>query len=52
MYNTKVNVVKTPDLTKMQAVKIDQRTTIYIAQGENPQEARDRYTERQNAKKF
>jgi hypothetical protein len=37
---------KSPDLSKLVAVIIDHRTTIYIAQGADVEEARDRYMAR------
>jgi hypothetical protein len=46
MYEKKQVVHKTPDLTKMQAVVIDARTVIYIAEGSNPKEAKERYLSR------
>ena len=50
MYEKK-QIVKSPDLTKMQAVVIDFRTIIYIAQGADPEEARSRYLSRLETKK-
>jgi hypothetical protein len=41
---------KSPDLTKMQAVVIDFRTTIYIAPGADPEIARSRYLSRMDNK--
>lgn len=46
MYEKKQPVFKSPDLTKMQLVAIDQRTKIYIALDADPEEARKRYQER------
>jgi putative ubiquitin-RnfH superfamily antitoxin RatB of RatAB toxin-antitoxin module len=46
MYEKKQPVFKSPDLTKMQLVAIDQRTKIYIALDADPDEARKRYQER------
>jgi hypothetical protein len=43
-------IFKTPDITKMQEVVINPRTKIYIAVGADPNEARDRYQARQDAK--
>jgi len=40
--NTKANFTS-PDLSKMKAVIIDHRTTIYIAQGADSEEARYKY---------
>lgn len=46
MYEKKQAIHKAPDLTKMQAVVIDNRTTIYIAVDADPKEARKRYNTR------
>ncbi len=43
MYDKKQVVFKSPDLSKLQAVIIDRNTVIYIAPGDNPEEARTRY---------
>jgi hypothetical protein len=46
MYPTKNNIkanFTSPDLSKMKAVIIDHRTTIYIAQGADSEEARYKY---------
>jgi hypothetical protein len=37
---------KSPDLSKLKAVIIDHRTTIYIAQDADIEEARDKYLSR------
>jgi hypothetical protein len=37
---------KSPDLSKLKAVIIDHRTTIYIAQEADSEEARDKYLSR------
>ncbi|MBK7710670.1 MAG: hypothetical protein IPN67_02935 [Bacteroidales bacterium] len=37
---------KSPDLTKLKAVIIDHRTTIYIAQDADSEAARDKYLSR------
>jgi len=50
MQERKQIVFKTPDITKMQEVVINARTKIYIAIGADPEEARSRYWERQDAK--
>jgi hypothetical protein len=50
MQERKQIVFKTPDVTKMQEVVINQRTKIYIAIGADPDEARSRYWARQDAK--
>jgi len=39
---------KSPDIKKLQAVKIDRKTTIYIALGANPEESKKRYFIRNN----
>ncbi len=49
MFEKKHNIIKSPDLTKMQRVEIDHRTTIYIAQGADPEEARSRYNNRKKS---
>jgi hypothetical protein len=50
MQEKKPITFKTPDITKMQEVVINHRTKIYIAVGADPDEARDRYQARQDAK--
>ena len=50
MIDRKQNVIKSPDLTKLQMVVIDQRTKIYIAHDADPEEARSRYFNRLIAK--
>jgi hypothetical protein len=50
MQERKQIVFKTPDITKMQEVVINPRTKIYIAIGADPEEARNRYWARQDAK--
>jgi hypothetical protein len=50
MQDKKQNNFKTPDLSKMQEVIIDDRTKIYIAMGANAEEAKGRYRSRQEAK--
>jgi hypothetical protein len=50
MQEKKQIVYKTPDVTKMQEVVINQRTKLYIAIGADPDEARSRYWARQDAK--
>jgi hypothetical protein len=50
MQERKQNIFKTPDITKMQEVVINNRTKIYIAVGADPEEARSRYWDRQDAK--
>jgi hypothetical protein len=52
MYTPKQNAPKMPDFTKLQAVRIDHRTRIYIALDADPEEARNRYHERLKERKF
>jgi hypothetical protein len=49
MQEKKSNILKTPDLSKMQEVVINQRTIIYIAEA-NRNEAGSRYQAKQDAK--
>jgi len=46
MYEKKQVVFKSPDLSKMQAVVIDHKTTIYIENGSDPKKAKHRYFSR------
>lgn len=50
MQEKKQIVFKTPDITRMQEVVINDRTRIYIAIGADAEEARTRYWARQDAK--
>ncbi len=50
MQEKKQQVFKTPDITRMQEVVINERTKIYIALGADAEEARSRYWARQDAK--
>ncbi len=50
MQDKKQTTFRTPDITKMQEVVINHRTKIYIAIGADPEEARNRYWARQDAK--
>ena len=50
MQEKKQIIFKTPDITKLQEVVINHRTKIYIAVGADPEEARNRYQARQDAK--
>jgi hypothetical protein len=43
---------ESPNVNKMQAVVIDHKTTIYIAQDANPEEAKKRYLSRINRKEI
>lgn len=49
-YKKKKNDFESPDLNKMQAVFIDNRTTIYIELGANIEEAKERFLSRANRK--
>jgi hypothetical protein len=46
----KRGVISSPDINKMQLVFIDERTQIYISKDADPEEAKLRYKERENAK--
>jgi len=46
MQERKHSIFKTPDITKMQEVVINNNTKIYIAVGADPEEARSRYWNR------
>jgi hypothetical protein len=50
MFDKKQSSFKTPNLRELQEVVIDARTKIYIAIGDNPEEAKSRYLSRQEAK--
>ena len=50
MFEKKQTNFKTPDLGKLQEVVIDARTKIYIAIGANPEDAKNRYLSRLEAK--
>lgn len=50
MSEKKHNNYDSPDLGKLQAVEIDHKTTIYIAKGADPEEAKQRYLYRINPK--
>lgn len=43
MYEKKHEVFKSPDLSKLQEVRIDVKTTIYIALDADPDQARKNY---------
>jgi len=47
----KLTNFKSPDLKKLQEVVIDERTKIYIATDEDPEQARKRYLSRLKFKK-
>jgi hypothetical protein len=46
MSEKKQNNFESPNISKLQAVVIDYRTTIYIAMGADPKEAKKRYLDR------
>lgn len=46
MQERKQIIMKSPDITKMQEVVINQNTKIYIAVGADPEEARSRHWNR------
>jgi hypothetical protein len=52
MYEKKQNTYTSPDLTKMQAIVIDAKTTIYAALDVDPKVVRSNYFARINAKKL
>ena len=49
MFDKKINVIVSPDLSKLQAVIINERTTIYIDKDSDPGDARKLYEERRQA---
>lgn len=51
MNDRKQIVFKSPDLSRLQLVVINKKTRIYIAEGEDPEEARSRYFARLEFKK-
>jgi putative ubiquitin-RnfH superfamily antitoxin RatB of RatAB toxin-antitoxin module len=51
MVEKKQNIFKSPDITKLQEVVIDLKTSIYIPLDADPEEARSRYLERVNRKR-
>ena len=46
MYEKKHEHFKSPDLSKLQAVVIDRNTVIYVAIGDDPVEAKERFIAR------
>jgi len=50
MFEKKQMSFKSPDMSKLQEVKIDLKTRIYIALDADPEEARARYWERKDSK--
>ena len=51
MSDKKQNGFKSPDLSKLQIVVIDEKTRIYVDLEEDPEEAKKRYLERLENKK-
>lgn len=51
MLEKKLNIVKSPDLSKLKEVIIDHRTKIYIAPGADIDEAKERYFTRIKSRK-
>ncbi|MGC9355191.1 MAG: hypothetical protein ACP5D9_15195 [Mariniphaga sp.] len=51
MFDKKQNSFKSPDLHKMQEVIINARTRIYVEVGQDPEEAKERYLERLEARR-
>jgi len=49
MFDKKVNVIVSPDLNKLKAVHIDDRTTIYVDINSNSDDAKKLYEERRQA---
>ena len=50
MSDKKVNNFSSPDLSKLQAVIVDHRTTIYIPLGADKEKAKNRYLHQMNSK--
>lgn len=51
MIEKKSSTFKSPDLTKLKEVIVDHRTKIYIAQGADVEEAKNRYLFRITARR-
>ncbi|MCJ7446279.1 MAG: hypothetical protein MUO72_01160 [Bacteroidales bacterium] len=51
MFEKKLNIIKSPDLSKLKEVIIDHRTKIYIAPEADIEEARNRYLSRIKTRK-
>jgi len=51
MLEKKQNIFKSPDLSKLKEVVVDHRTRIYIAQGADIEEAKNRYLSRITARR-
>ncbi|MBE9467048.1 MAG: hypothetical protein IMY72_01855 [Bacteroidetes bacterium] len=49
MREKKTNNFQSPDLNKLQGVIIDQKTTIYIPLGSDPEKAKTRYFHQRNS---
>jgi len=50
MFEKKINIIKSPDLSKLREVIIDHKTKIYIALTADVEEARERYLSRTSKK--
>lgn len=50
MNEKKTNNFQSPDLSKMQSVIVDHRTTIFIPHGADPKEAKKRFLEQMKNK--
>lgn len=51
-FQTKANMIKSPDISKLQEVIIDHRTRIYITPGADVEKARDRYLSRNSFRRL
>lgn len=50
MKEVRKNTPQSPDLSKLRAVLVDYKTTIFIAKGADPEKARMKYQEQMNNK--
>lgn len=50
MSEKKQNSFDSPDVKKLQAIQIDEKTTIFVAKDADPEEAKKRYLSRIKAK--
>lgn len=50
MSNKKLFNFQSPDLSKLQEVIVDHKTTIFIAMGADPDKAKRKYREQMNSK--
>lgn len=50
MKGIRKNNLQSPDLSKLRAVLVDFKTTIFIAKGADPEKARIKYREQMNNK--